>query len=131
LYRTKYQKCKLFKFTKHFTIVIKIDFYIDHIELVSPTKVALKCLQIPIVQKNIALKYIDSKHPHLQTKVLSKSRFLGFHPIDIYKSRPSKFEYLTFYEYFEKYELKKWYILHFNNIRKMFYVLLFTKMKNW
>jgi hypothetical protein len=53
------------------------------------------------------MNYIDSKHPHLQTKVLSKSRFLGFHPIDIYKSRPSKFEYLTFYEYFEKYELKK------------------------
>jgi hypothetical protein len=74
---------------------------------ISPTKVALTCLQIPIVQKNIAIKYIDNKHPHLQTKVLSKSRFLGFHPINIYKSRPSNFEYLTFYEYFEKYEFKK------------------------
>ncbi len=74
---------------------------------ISPTKVALTCLQIPIVQKNIAIKYIDNKHPHLQTKVLSKSRFLGFHPINIYKSRPSNFEYLTFYEYFEKYELIK------------------------
>jgi hypothetical protein len=77
------------------------------------------------------VKYIDNKHPHFQTKVLSKSRFLGFHPIDIYKSTPSKFEYLTFYEYFGKYEFKKWYILHFNNMGKMFQVLLFTKMKNW
>jgi hypothetical protein len=74
---------------------------------VSPTKVALTCLQIPIVQKNITIKYIDSKHTNLQTKVLSKSRFLGFHPIDIYKSRTSTFEYLTFYEYFEKYAFLK------------------------
>jgi hypothetical protein len=74
------------------------------LKLVSQTKVTL-CLQISIVQKKLVVKYIDSKPPHLQTKALLKSRFLGFHPIDIYKCRPSKFEYLTFYEYFEKYEL--------------------------
>jgi len=77
------------------------------LKLLSPIQVTLTCLQIPIVQKSIVVKYIDSKPPHLQIKVLSKSRFLGFHPIDIYKFKPSKFEYLTFYEYFEKYELIK------------------------
>jgi hypothetical protein len=98
---------------------------------VSPTEVALTCLQIPIVQKNIGVKYIDSKHPHLQTKVLSKSRFLSFHPIDIYKSTPSKFEYFTFYEYFEKYELYKMVHPSFQQYGKDCYVILFTKMKNW
>jgi hypothetical protein len=77
------------------------------LKLLSPIQVTLTCLQIPIVQKSIVVKYIDSKPPHLQIKVLSKSRFLGFHPIDIYKFKPLKFEYLTFYEYFKKYELIK------------------------
>jgi hypothetical protein len=54
------------------------------LKLLSPIQVTLTCLQIPIVQKSIVVKYIDSKPPHLQIKVLSKSRFLGFHPIDIY-----------------------------------------------
>jgi hypothetical protein len=76
-------------------------------KLVSPIEVTLTCLQIPIIQKSIVVKYIDSKPPHLRIKVLSKSSFLGFHPIDIYKFRPSKIEYLTFYEYFEKFELIK------------------------
>ncbi len=44
---------------------------------------------------------------HLQTKLLSKSKFLGFHPIDIYKCKPSNFENMTFYEYFQNYELNK------------------------
>jgi hypothetical protein len=74
---------------------------------ISPIKATLTCIQIPIVQKSIVVKYIDSRPPHLKTKLLSKSRFLGFHPIDIYKSRLSNFEYMTFYKYFEKYELKK------------------------
>jgi len=38
---------------------------------ISLTKVALTCLQILI----IAVKYIDSKTSHLQTKLLSKSIF--------------------------------------------------------
>jgi hypothetical protein len=78
--------------------------------------------------KNIAVKYIDSKHPHPQTKVLSKSRFLGFHPIDIYKSKPSKFEYLTFYEYFAKYEFLKMVCPSFQQYGKD--VLLFIIYKN-
>ncbi len=32
---------------------------------VSPIEVALTCLQIPIIQRNIGVKYIDSKPPHL------------------------------------------------------------------
>jgi hypothetical protein len=50
------------------------------------------------------VKYTDNRPPHLQTKLLSKWRFLSFYPIDIYKSRLSNFEYMTFYKYFEKYE---------------------------
>jgi hypothetical protein len=50
---------------------------------ISPIEITLTCLQISIIQKNIVVKYIDSKPPHLQTKVFLKSRFLGFHPIDI------------------------------------------------
>jgi hypothetical protein len=66
---------------------------------VSQREIALTCLQIPIVQKYIGMKYIDSKPPHFQTKLLSKLRFLGFHPIDIYKCRPSNFLNMTFYEF--------------------------------
>ncbi len=67
-------------------------------KLVSLIEVAWTCLQIPIVQRKIGVKYIDSKPPHLWIKLLSKSRFFGFHPIDIYKCRPSNFENMTFYE---------------------------------
>ncbi len=112
-------------------LYLKLIFTLFTLKPVSPTEVALTCLQIPIVQKNIGVKYIDSKHPHLQTKVLSKSRFLSFHPIDIYKSTPSKFEYFTFYEYFEKYELYKMVHPSFQQYGKDCYVILFTKMKNW
>jgi hypothetical protein len=49
-------------------------------KLKSPTKVALTCLQIPTVLKNTIMKYIDSKPPHLWIKLLSKSKFIGFHP---------------------------------------------------
>jgi hypothetical protein len=66
---------------------------------VSPREVALACLQIPIVQKNIGMKYIDNKPPPFRTKLLSKLRFLGFHPIDIYKCRPSNFKNMSFYEF--------------------------------
>jgi hypothetical protein len=34
-------------------------------KLKSPTKVALTCLQIPIVLKNAIVKHIDIKPPHL------------------------------------------------------------------
>jgi hypothetical protein len=38
-------------------------------KLVSPTKIALTCLQILVVQKSIAIKYIDSKPLHMHTKI--------------------------------------------------------------
>jgi hypothetical protein len=109
---------------------LKLIFTLITSKTISPIEAALTCIQIPIVQKSIVVKYIDSRLPHLRTKLLSKSRFLSFHPIDIYKSKLSNFEYMTFYKYFEKYEFKKMVHLHFNDMGKMHYLLLFRKMKN-
>jgi hypothetical protein len=44
---------------------LKLIFTLIMSKLVSPIKAALTCLQILIVQKNIGVKYIDSKPPHL------------------------------------------------------------------
>jgi hypothetical protein len=44
---------------------LKLIFTLIMSKLVSPIKVALTCLQILIVQKNIGMKYTDSKPPHL------------------------------------------------------------------
>jgi hypothetical protein len=38
-------------------------------KLISPTKVALTCLQILVIQKHIAIKYIDSKSLDMNTKI--------------------------------------------------------------
>ncbi len=53
-------------------------------ELVYPTKATFSCLQIPIISKNVGVKYVDSKLPNLWTEMVIKSKYLGFHPIDIY-----------------------------------------------
>jgi len=49
-------------------------------------EVVLTCLQIPLVQKNTMIEYIDSKLPHMRTKIITKSRVLGFHPLDVYNN---------------------------------------------
>jgi hypothetical protein len=79
---------------------------------VSPTEAAFSCLQIPIISKNVVVKYVDSKPPNLRTKMVAKSRILGFHPIDIYFARPSNMAQYTFTKYWEQFspqqqELKK------------------------
>jgi hypothetical protein len=51
-------------------------------KLVSPAKVTFTCLQIPIISKSVDVKYVDSKLPNLRTKMVTKSKILGFHPID-------------------------------------------------
>jgi hypothetical protein len=43
---------------------------------------------------------------------------LGVHPIDIYKCRPSNFENMTFYEYFQNYRLNKMINPSLNNMEK-------------
>jgi len=58
---------------------------------VSHVEAIFVCLDIPIIHKSCAIKYIDSKPPLLHTKLLIKSRILGFHPIDIYIFRPIQF----------------------------------------
>jgi hypothetical protein len=70
---------------------------------VSLAKVAIVCLEIRIVQKSRRIKYIDSKPRLLRRKLVTKLKNLGFHPIDIYISRPTIFEELTFMQYFKQY----------------------------
>jgi len=53
-------------------------------KLVFLVEVTFSCLQIPIISKNVGVKYVDLKLPKLHTKMVIKSRILGFHPIDIY-----------------------------------------------
>jgi hypothetical protein len=54
------------------------------------------CLQIPMVKKSKVVRYIDSKPPQMCTKLITKSRVLRFHPIDVYNNWPSQFENMTF-----------------------------------
>jgi hypothetical protein len=61
-------------------------------------KTTLTRLQIPIVQKNVVVKYIDSKPFHMYAKIITRSRILGFHPIDVYMNWPSHFENMTYIE---------------------------------
>ena len=63
---------------------------------VSPSEATFACLQIPIIQKNIVVKYIDSKPPTLWTRMITRSRVLGFHSIDIYCNRPHEYDDMTF-----------------------------------
>jgi len=74
---------------------------------ISPQEAALTCLQIPVVQKNVVVRYIDSKPPHMHIKIITISRILGLHPIDVYMNQPFHFENMTFIEYFTKYESNK------------------------
>jgi hypothetical protein len=79
---------------------------------ISPTEAALSCLQIPIISKRVGVKYVDSKLPNLCTKMVTKSRILGFHPIDIYCAQPSNMAQYTFTKYWKQFspqqqELKK------------------------
>jgi len=51
---------------------------------ISIIEVAFSCLQIPIISKSVGVKYVDSKPPNFHTKMVIKSKTLGFDPIDIY-----------------------------------------------
>jgi len=66
---------------------------------VPPTEATLSCLQIPIISKSVGVKYVDSKSPNLHTKMVTKSRILRFHPIDIYCAQPSNMAQYTFTKY--------------------------------
>jgi hypothetical protein len=68
-------------------------------KLISPTQVAFSCLQISIISKSVGVKYVDSKLPNLCTKMVTKSRILGFHPIDICCAQPSNMAQYTFIKY--------------------------------
>ncbi len=72
-------------------------------KLVSPTKMTLSCLQIPIISKIVGVKYVDSKPPNLCTKMVTKSKILGFHTIDIYCVRPSNMAQYTFTKYWRQF----------------------------
>jgi len=70
---------------------------------VSLAETALSCLQIPIISKSVGVKYVDSKAPNLRTKMVTKSRILGFHPIDIYCAPPSNMAQYTFTKYWKQF----------------------------
>jgi len=77
-----------------------------------PAEAALSYLQIPIISKSVGVKYVDSKLLNLYTKMVTKSRILGFHPIDIYCARPYNMAQYTFTKYWKQFspqqqELKK------------------------
>jgi hypothetical protein len=79
---------------------------------VSLAEVGLSCLQIPIILKSVGVKYVDSKPPNLHTQMVTKSKILGFHPIDIYCAQPSNMAQYTFTKYWKQFspqqqELKK------------------------
>jgi len=81
-------------------------------KLVFPVDIALSCLQIPIISKSVVIKYVDSEPPNLCTKMVTKSKILGFDPIDIYCARPSNMAQYTFTKYWKQFspqqqELKK------------------------
>jgi len=64
-------------------------------KLVSLVAATLSCLQIPIISKCVGVEYVESKPPNLHTKMVTKSKILGFHPIDIYCVRPSNMAQYT------------------------------------
>ncbi len=70
---------------------------------ISPNEAALSCLQIPIILKSVGVKYVDSKPPNLCTKMVTKSKIFGFHPIDIYCMRPSIMAQYTFTKYWKQF----------------------------
>jgi len=69
------------------------------LKLVFPAEATFSCLQIPIISKSVSVKYVDSKLLNLCTKMVTKSRILGFHPIDIYCVQPSDMAQYTFTKY--------------------------------
>jgi hypothetical protein len=74
---------------------------------ITPSEATVTCLQVPIVQKGRAIKYVDSKPPTLRTKIVTNSCVSNFHPIDGYISKPQKFEDTTFIEYFTTYKMDR------------------------
>ena len=54
--------------------------------------------------KRIVIKYINSKH---YNKNKTRSKVLGFHPIEIYCDKPYECEDKTIIDYFEKFKMKK------------------------
>ncbi len=87
-------------------------------------------LKIPIVQKSRGIKYIDSKPPLLWTKLVKKNKNKGFHPIDIYISRPTIFEKLIFMQYSKQYAHDCKIYPTYNLLEKIILFLLFMKTKN-
>ena len=74
---------------------------------VSLLEAAFACVQISIVQKNTAVKYIDSKPHALRTRMVTRSRVLGFHPIDIFSNRRHECKDMTFTDYFKRFKMEK------------------------
>ncbi len=53
------------------------------------------------------VKNIDLKPLQMRTKLITKSRVLRFHLVDVYNNRPSLSISMTFIQYFTKFEYDK------------------------
>ena len=62
---------------------------------------------LPGNPKSRIVEYIDSNPPMLRTKLVTKSRVFGFHPIDAYSNKSITFESMTFFQYFERFETNR------------------------
>jgi hypothetical protein len=68
---------------------------------VFPVEVAFSCLQVLIISKSVGVKYVDSKPPNLRMKMVTKSKIVELHPIDIYCARPFNMAQYTFTKYWK------------------------------
>ena len=50
------------------------------------------------------MKYIDSKPPTMHTKLITKSKVLDFHPIEVHCIRPKLFEQKNIHQILQKIE---------------------------
>ena len=77
------------------------------------------------------MKYIKSKPPILNTKILTKFRVLGFHPINVYTNRLLQFENYSFIDYFTKYETNCFHIPNLLSYREdnlSYYIYEYNKV---
>jgi len=86
------------KFQLIFSLIINKHVYLP--------KSCFHILRITNSSKKIVVKYIDSKLFH--TKVVTRSKVLNFHSINVYSNQPFGFKNIVFIKYFTKFEFEKY-----------------------
>ncbi len=98
---------------------------------ISQAKTTLSCLQIPIISKSVGVKYVNSKPPNLRTKMVTKSKILGFHSIDIYCARPSNMAQYTFTKYWKQFSPQQQYLKKKTCLSKKKLGFFYIKVNTW